>query len=131
MLRRITRTLSAFGWQQWLVLAAFLIATAFTAFTAVHTARRVIYWRAHRDEPIRGWMTVRHVAHSYRVPAAGLYRALGLPEERPDRRPLREIARMQHRSVDEIRTILLDAISRARPPSTAPESPAATQEKSP
>ena len=30
-------------------------------------AREVIYWQAHRDEPIRGWMNVGSVAH-YRVP---------------------------------------------------------------
>jgi hypothetical protein len=131
MQSRITRTLKGFGWQQWLLLTAFLMITAFTAVTAVRTARRVNYWRAHRDEPIRGWMNVRHVAHSYRVPAAGLYRALGLPEESQDRRPLREIAKMQHRSMDEIRAILLDAIVRARQPHTAPQSPTATQEKSP
>jgi hypothetical protein len=131
MQSRINRTLSAFGWQQWLVLTAFLVITAFTAFTAVRTARRVIYWRAHRDEPIRGWMNVGHVAHSYRVPAAVLYLALGLPEKPPDKRPLREIAKMQHRSMEEIRAILLDAIVHARPPYSEPQSPPATQEKSP
>ena len=123
--------MKTFGWQQWLVLAAFLIATAFTAFTAVRTARRVIYWNVHRDEPIRGWMNVGHVAHSYHVPAAGLYLALGLPEEPRDKRPLREIARMQHRSMDEIRVILLDAIVRARQPYSTPQSPPVTPEKSP
>ena len=66
---------------------------------------------------------VGHVAHSYRVPAAVLYLALGLPEKPPDKRPLREIAKMQHRSMDEIRAILLEPVVHARTPYSAPQSP--------
>jgi hypothetical protein len=111
---RFIRKLTAFQWQQWLVLAAFVLITGFTGWTAIRVARQVFYVRTHHDEPIRGWMNVLHVAHSYRVPAADLYQALGLPPRPPDKRPLREIARRQHRKMEEIRTVLQDAIDRAR-----------------
>ena len=113
-----------FRWQQWLVLASFLLVAGFTAFKAVQTAREVIYWQSHRDDPIRGWMNVGYVAHSYRVPSDVLCLALGLPDKPPDKRPLRVIAQVQHRSMDEIRATLKDAIVHARPPYPPPPSPA-------
>jgi len=112
-----------FRWRQWLVLAVFLLIVGFTAFKAVHTARAVIYWKPHRDEPIRGWMSVGYVAHSYHVPPYVLHQALGLPLTPLDKRPLRNIAKMQHRSMDEIRAILQNAIIHARPPYPPPPPP--------
>ena len=103
----------AHGWQQWLVLAMFLVVAGFTGFTAFRMAQDVIHLKAHRDEQIRGWMNVGHVAHSYHVPPYVLYLALGLPPK-PDKRPLREIAKAQHRSMDEIKAILQNAIIQAR-----------------
>ena len=117
-------TVKGFRWQQWLVVILFLLVAGFTAFRAVHTVRRVVYWQAHRDEPIRGWMTVGFVAHSYLVPPRVLYDALGLSDRPRDRRPLREIAKAQRRSMDEVRAILQDAITQARqqsPPPTPPD----------
>jgi hypothetical protein len=118
--------MKTFRWQQWLVVAMFLLAAGFTAFKAVHTARKVINWQTHRDEPIHGWMSVGYVAHSYRVPPYVLYLALSLPYKPPDKRPLREIADMQHRSMEEISAVLQNAIIHARspyppPPSSAPD----------
>ena len=109
-------SVKAFRWHQWLVVALFLLVAGFTAFKAVDMARELIYWQAHRDEAIRGWMSVGYVAHSYRVPTDVLKLALGLPDKQPDKRPLRKIAHMQHRSMDEIRAVLQDAIIHARPP---------------
>jgi hypothetical protein len=123
MRSKIISTLKAFRWHQWLVVAVFLLVAGFTAFKAVHMTRAVIYWQAHRDEPIRGWMNVGYVAHSYRVPPHVLYLALGLPQKPLDKRPLREIAKVQHRSMDEIRAILQDAIIHARPPYPPPPPP--------
>jgi hypothetical protein len=120
---RLTQTLRGFSWQQWCVLAAFLLVLSGTGLYAVHTVREVRYWRTHRDEPIRGWMTIGYVAHSYHVPPYVLCQALGLPCRPPDRRPLREIAREQNRSMDEIRAILQDAITHARPPYPPPPPP--------
>jgi hypothetical protein len=114
-----------FGWRQWLVLMAFLCVVSFTGLFAVRTVRRAIYWHYHQDEPIRPWMSLGYIAHSYRVPPWVLSQALGLPREpgKPDRRPIREIARQQNRSVDEVITILQDAIVHARPPYPPPGPP--------
>jgi hypothetical protein len=109
-----------FRWQQWLVVAMFLLIAGFTTFKAVHMAREVIYWQAHHDEPIHGWMSVGYVAHSYRVPPYVLYLALDLPPKLPDKRPLREIAGMQHRSMDQIIAVLQNAIIHARLPYPPP-----------
>jgi hypothetical protein len=120
--------LKGFTWVQWAVLAAFLLIAGLTGWHAFHTVRRAIYWSHHRDEPIRGWMTVGYVAHSYRVPSHVLYEALGLPDRPVDQTPgkphkrqtLHRIAREQHRSLDDIKATLENAIQRARSPQAAP-----------
>ena len=114
------KALKTFRRQQGLILAAFLLIAGFTAFKALHLTRAVTSWRAHREEPIRGWMSVGYVAHSYHVPASVLYGALGLPLDPPDRRPLRAIAMGQNRSMGEIQAILQKAILSARPPYPLP-----------
>jgi hypothetical protein len=60
----------------------------FTGFFVWRTVERARYWREHRDEPIRGWMTVGYIAHSYHVPSHVLKAALDLPPDQPDKRPL-------------------------------------------
>ena len=114
-----------FGLQQWLVVLAFVLVVAFTGVFAIRTVRRAIYWHYHQDEPIRSWMSLGYIAHSYDVPPWILYQALGLPPKTggPDRRPIREIAREQHRSVDEVIAILQGAIVHARTPNPPPGPP--------
>ena len=118
--------------RQWLVVLAFVVVVSFTGLFAVRTVRRAIYWHYHQDEPIRPWMSLGYVAHSYGVPPWVLYQALGLPPKPGgrDRRPIREIAREQHRSVDEVIAILQDAIVHARPP-YPPPGPLPRPEKEP
>jgi len=116
----ITGKIRAFHWQQWLVVAVFLLSSGFTAFRGMHIVRRTIYWQTHQDDTIRGWMNVGYVAHSYRVPPYLLYQALALPDKPPDKRPLRDIARMQHRSLDRVNAALQNAITHARPPYPPP-----------
>jgi hypothetical protein len=113
------------GRRQWLVVLAFLFVMSFTGLFAVRTVRRAIYWHYHQDEPIRPWMNLGYIAHSYGVPPWVLSQALGLPREpdkpgKPDRRPIREIAREQHRSVAEVIAILQGAIIHSRPPYPPP-----------
>ena len=110
------------GWQQWLVVLAFLLVVSFTGLFAVRTVRRTIYWHYHQDEPIRPWMSLGYIARSYNVPPWVLRQALGLSPNinGPDRRPIREIAREQNRSVAEVIAILQDAIVHARPPYPPP-----------
>jgi hypothetical protein len=111
-----------FSSRQWLVVLAFVLVLSFTGLFAVRTVRRAIYWRYHQDEPIRPWMNLGYIAHSYSVPPWVLHQALGLPQK-PDRRPLREIARAQNRSVDEVIAILQNAIVHSRPPYPPPGPP--------
>src|SRR6185295_1485651 len=98
---------------QWLVAASFLLVLLFTAFFAARTVQRAVYWHHHRDERIRPWMSIGYIARSHRVPPRLLTDALGLPPK-PDKRPLRAIARSQNRSVDEVISVLETAISDER-----------------
>src|SRR5215470_11762592 len=114
MPRSILEQIKAFNWRQWVVVFLFLVAVGFSGLYALRTVRHAVYWRLHRDEPIRGWMNVRYVSHSYHVPPHVLYEALGMEDRQSDRRPLRHIARQQHRSMDDIRQTLQEAIDRFR-----------------
>ncbi len=110
-------------WQKWILLGALALVVLVTGLFAVRTVRRAMYWRAHRDEAIRPWMSIPYVAHSYRVPRHVLYEAVGVPPQPHDRRPLKQIAREQNRSVDEVTSVLYDAIARERanhPPGPTP-----------
>ena len=118
------------SWRRGLVALAFLLSLSVAVFFVIRAVRPAIYWHYHQDEPIRAWMNVGYVAHSYHVPPHVLYRALGLPPK-PDKRPLREIAKEQNRSMDEIRTVLLDAIVHARQPYPPPPTPSPDPEASP
>src|SRR5258708_4485115 len=109
-------------WQKWIVVGALALVVLLTGLFAVRTVRRAMYWRAHHDELIRPWMSIPYVAHSYRVPPRVLYQALGMPRQLHDRRPLKQIAREQNRSVDGMISVLHDAIAgeRANHPPAAP-----------
>jgi len=107
------------SWRQSLVALAFLLSLGVALVFIVRAVRPVIYWHYHQDEPIRGWMTMGYVAHSYHIPRSVVHSALGLPDKPPDKRPLRKIAKAQNRSMDEIRTVLLAAIVQARRSSAA------------
>ena len=109
--------------KQWGVVLAFLAVVALTVVFAIRTIRPAIYWHYHQDEPIKEWMNVEYVAHSYKVPPHVLFIALGMPHKPPDKRPLRDIAASQNRSMDQVREILLDAIIHARPPYPPPPPP--------
>lgn len=107
------------NWKQWTAIAALALVVLFTGLFAVRTFRRAIYWRMHRDEVIRPWMSLPYVAHSYRVPPHVLYDALKLEHPPHDRRPIRQIAKEQNRSVNDVIKTLSDAIGRARQPGPA------------
>src|SRR5258708_32133984 len=117
-----------FGRREWLLVLALVLVVSATGLFAVRTVRRAVYWRYHQDETIRPWMSIGYVAHSYRVPPWVLEQALGLPAQSdrpaerrpPDHRPLREIAREQGRSVEEVIAILQNAIVHSRPPYPPP-----------
>ena len=112
------------GWRHWLILLAFVLAVSFAGFFVVRTARHALYWSRHRDEAIRPWMSVRYIAHSYRVPPDVLYHAINLNPVPRDRRPLRIIAEEQNRPVEAVTADLEKAISDFRAhPERFPPSP--------
>ena len=120
-----------FGRTQWLVTLALVLVVALTGLFAVRTVRRAIYWRLHRDETIRPWMSVPYVAHSYRVPPHVLYEALGIPHPPHDRRPIRELAHEQNRSAEELIAILEKAIAHEREVHPEPSLPTTKPGRSP
>ena len=127
-MHKLVERLRNLSWQQWLVIVAFLLVLGFTGLHAFRAVRSAAYWSHHRDEPIRAWMNVGYVAHSYHVPPPVLYEALGMQRLPHDKRPIRVIAREQHRSVNEVIAILQEAIVRARqsgapPPPLGPPGP--------
>lgn len=115
--------MTKFNLRQWGVLIAFLLVVTGTIYFAQRAIRPAIYWHYHQDEPIKEWMNIDYVAHSYHVPPHVLYLGLGLPHKPPDKRPLRDIAAAQNRSMDEVKAILMDAIVHARPPYPPPPPP--------
>lgn len=83
---------------------------------------RAVRFAPHRmvDEPIRPWMTLSYVAHSYRVPSYVLFEALDIPYVSHDRRPLLRIARELNIPVDQVISRLQQAIIHSRPPYPTP-----------
>jgi hypothetical protein len=96
--------------RDWILLVCILVALIITGLIATRAIRRAYYWRQHKDEPIRAWMSVRYVARSHRVPPAVLYQAIGAEPTQRDRRPLRDIAAQQKRPVSELISELQEAI---------------------
>ncbi|WP_172746768.1 hypothetical protein [Neorhizobium sp. T25_13] len=96
------------------LLSAFLLAATVSGVLAVRLVVRTIYWSAHQNEPIEGWMPLGYVAHSYGVSPVVLQTALGLPIGIRDRRPLSEVAAEQGKSFEEARKALEAAIAADR-----------------
>ncbi len=101
-----------FRWQHWLLIFGLAFSLALTGFFIV----RAVHYAPHplKDEPIRPWMNIPYIAHSYRVPSHILYQALGLPSLPRDRRPILEIARQQRRTVESIIITMQEAITQYR-----------------
>jgi hypothetical protein len=105
-------------WRELLIVLGFVASIALVGIFVARTVHMVRQMR--QDEPIRPWMSIPYIAHSYRLPPAVLYQALGLPEPPRDRRPLTFIAREQRRPVQAVIADLQRAIVRARSPSAPP-----------
>lgn len=97
-----------------IIAGIFIFLLLFTGFFVYRMVDRARHWGEQGNEPIRGWMTIGYVARSRHVPPPVLRRALGLPPETRDRRPLSAIAEEQNRNVDELVQILEDAIEKER-----------------
>ena len=98
----------------WLLAAALVVAGYFTAIQGIRAVHDLLYFHAHRDQPIEGGMTIAFVAKSYHVPRAPLQQALGLPPTPQDMRPLERIAADRHVAFPVLRATLHLAIAEAR-----------------
>lgn len=107
--------------RQWALVVTFVVVLTVTCLFLVRAVRPAIYWHRHQDEPIRAWMTVGYVAHSYHIPRHVLYQELGLPVQPQDRRPLTRIAQELHRPLGDVIAALQAAIARSRATTPLPE----------
>jgi len=105
---------------RWLTLS-FLITLTLALFFIIRAGVFFVYWQNHTDEPIEGWMTVRYIAHSYRVDPQIVHHAIGLPETGPERRPLIKIAREDGEPLDQITARILEAVRTDRAAHGQPE----------
>jgi len=106
-----------------LILAvAFCGAIAGTFVFALRAGRHARQLRR-ENEPIRAWMSVPFIAHTHHVPSALLYHAIGLEPQPHDRRPLRAIARDEHRPVADMERDLERALAGAGHTHSALEPP--------
>ncbi|MDO5630336.1 MAG: hypothetical protein Q4G22_00705 [Paracoccus sp. (in: a-proteobacteria)] len=97
-----------------LLIAALTLAMAAMLFFAVTFAHNFIYWQNHRQEPVRPWMTIGYVGHSWGVPPREIDRIANLPG--PDPRPLtiREIAEAQGVPPEQIIALVNAAVAQLR-----------------
>jgi hypothetical protein len=68
-----------------------ITATFFFAYRAGRTARHI----RQRNEPIKSWMSVPFVAHTYHMPEDLLFQSIHVPPNPRDHRPIRDIARAE------------------------------------
>lgn len=81
----------------------FLLAAAVTGFFVVRIAVSAIYWAGHHEEPIKPWMTVGYIGHSWGLPAHEIDLRAGLPApEKGHPFTLQEIATRQGVPVAEV-----------------------------
>jgi hypothetical protein len=119
------RGLRKIHWKRVVLVLGLAVSLALIGIFSIRTVSNLP--RARVDEPIRPWMNVPYIAHSYHVAAHLLYQALGLPSTRPfDRRPIMDIARSQQRPIQEVIDLLQAAIREARLASPPPPTPSPT-----
>lgn len=69
-----------------IALIAFGLALAVAGGFAVNLTISAIYWSAHREEPVQGWMTLGYVERSWGLPVRSLAVPLDMPQPSPDAR---------------------------------------------
>ena len=98
--------------QRILLFGGLAIALVVTLLFGLRLARRFI--DRPTNEPIREWMSVSYIAHSYHVPPRVLFEAIGVADSPRDMRPLRDLARDQNKDVSDMIKTLQDAIEQER-----------------
>lgn len=97
-----------------LLVIAFAVALSLTIIFGVRTAAFYIYWSAHQNVPVAGWMSPGYVAKSYRVDVEVVRAALGLDLQSRDRRPIGRIAAERSLPVEQLIRDVNEAIEAAR-----------------
>ena len=97
-----------------LLVIAFAIALSLTIIFGVRTTAFFIYWSAHQDVPVAGWMPAGYVAKSYRVEIETVREALGLDPQDRDRRPIARIAADRGVPVEDLIGRVNEALREAR-----------------
>jgi len=111
--------------QRRLLIGGLVVAILLTLFFGVRAVRRFI--DRPTNEPIREWMNIPYIAHSYHVRPDLLFRTLGLPDKPPpDKRPISVIAKELNLSTEAVIELLQTAIEQARPPKPPPPGEAPT-----
>jgi hypothetical protein len=93
-----------------------IAATFFFGYRAGRTARHI----RQQNEPIKSWMSVPFVAHTYHVPEDLLFQAIHVAPNPRDHRPIRDIARAEKLPSAELIGELRNAIASAPPDGKAP-----------
>jgi hypothetical protein len=110
---RVTTGRPSMRRQQLFLLSGLLLALFITFFFGVRAFHR--FSRPPNNEPLREWMSIPYIAHSYHIPPPVLLEALDLPTDTPpSRRPLSRIAQDLNLSTSEVITRLDAAIAKER-----------------
>ena len=72
---------------------ALAVSVSLFLFFLVRAIVRFYRFRDAADEPIEPWMSIGYVSRAHHIDPQELHDLLGLPPDRPDRRPLGEIAK--------------------------------------
>lgn len=99
-----------------LLIGVFLVALSLTGFFFVRTVLFTLHWAdpAHQEQMIEGWMPIRYVARSWRVPPEVLADALDVAAGGRPRLTVAEIAAERGESVEETAAVLYNAIASYR-----------------
>jgi hypothetical protein len=98
--------------RQTLLLAlSFCVAIAFTFFFGYRAGRTVRHIRL-QNEPIKSWMSVPFIAHTYHVREDLLFQAIRVSPNPRDHRPVRDIARAEKLPSAELIRDLQNAIAK-------------------
>lgn len=82
--------------------SAFVLACTLTLFFAARLVVGAVYWANHRDEPVRGWMTVGYVARSWGFYPQEFSTSAGLQDFSGQPMTLIEIARQRKIPVSDV-----------------------------
>ena len=93
-----------------LLVLGFCLAIAAALFFGLRAGRTARHLRR-QNEPIKSWMSVPFVAHTYHVREELLFQAIRVTPNPRDHRPIRDIARAEKLPSDELIRELQNAIT--------------------